>query len=105
MPGFTRCSDCDVDLVRELPEPSPDKQYIDFRQVLETYNPADVALIKSLLDAEDIAYYFLGEYSAPYMYHAIPLILLVKSDQVELVSTLLKDLDLSVTFIDRAIEE
>ncbi len=102
--GFTRCSDCDVDLVDQLPSPPPEEQYIEYKAVLETYNPGDVALIKSVLDAEEITYYFLGEYSSPYMYNAIPLRLMICEDQVENALTLLKDLNLSVTFFDE-IEE
>ena len=102
--GFTRCSDCDVDLVDHLPPPPPEEKYIDFNQVLETYNPGDVALIKSVLDTEEITYYFLGEYSSPYMYNAIPLRLMIRRDQVEQAVTLLKDLNLSVTFFDETKE-
>ena len=96
--SFTRCSDCDVDLVHEPPAFPPEEH----EPVLETYNPGDVALIKSFLDAEEITYYFLGEYSAPYMYNAIPLRLLIRTDQVEQALPLLKDLNLSVTFFNEA---
>jgi len=34
---------------------------MDYRLLIETSNPADIALIKSLLDAEDILYFVQGE--------------------------------------------
>jgi hypothetical protein len=45
--GFSVCADCNVDLVRELP-PEPKPEYIEYEEIIVTYNPADVALIKSL---------------------------------------------------------
>jgi ribosomal protein S16 len=43
-------------LVDELP-PEEEPQFTEYAEVLGTYNPADVALKKSILDAEDITYY------------------------------------------------
>ncbi len=90
--GITRCSDCDVDLVDELPKiESP-----EFDAVLSTYNPADVALIKSILEGEPIEYYFQGENSSSILQTmGIPAILMVRKEQVEEVKDLLKDLSLT----------
>ncbi len=90
--GFTRCSDCDVDLVDELPE----VQSPDYDAVLSTFNPADVAVIKSILEGEGIEYYFQGEISSSILQTmGIPAILMVRRDQLEEVKELLKDVALT----------
>jgi hypothetical protein len=65
-----------------------------------TYNPADVALIKSLLDAEDIIYYFHGEN----FMHVRPLVeparLMVDKEDAGVARELLKDLNLSIMGIN-----
>ena len=92
--GHTRCVDCGVDLVPGHP---PEPEYIKFEQVLSTYNPLDVAIIKSILDNEGIVYYFHGEN----FMHIRPLVeparLMVDEKEVETVKELLKDLRLSFT--------
>ncbi|MDQ3281231.1 MAG: DUF2007 domain-containing protein [Acidobacteriota bacterium] len=66
--GFTRCNDCDVDLVDALPQ-SGDRDDHDVRlmRVFETKDPGLVAIVRSLLDdaqiefvtnAEDLQYLF-----------------------------------------------
>ncbi|MGE5893692.1 MAG: hypothetical protein ACM34I_06525 [bacterium] len=37
-PGFTECSDCKVPLVAELPA---EPQYIEYEEILTTFNPFD----------------------------------------------------------------
>jgi hypothetical protein len=79
----------------------PDKpEYVKFVPVLSTFNPGDIAIIRSILDGEDIAYYFHGEN----FMHIRPLIeparLMVDSEKVGVVKELLKDLDLSVSAIN-----
>ena len=97
--GFTHCSDCDVDLVKELPKEKTkpireatedDKTFIG---VLSTYNLGDIALIRSILDNEGIEYYLQGENTASIRGYMDPTILMVRSDQVEVVKELLKDFD------------
>ncbi len=95
-PEHTICSDCNVSLVHELP-PKPKLQYVEFEEVLATNNPADMALLKSVLEAEDITYFFQGEHVAPYFYHALPVRLMVRKDQTEKAVEILKDLNLSFT--------
>lgn len=56
--GFLECSDCQVPLVSELPsephsEPEPDLELVT---VLETGNPALIAVAKSLLEDSGIEY-------------------------------------------------
>jgi hypothetical protein len=98
-PGYTTCSDCRIQLVPELPVVDDERlEYLDYKEILSTNNPGDVALLKSLLDAENIAYSFQGEYASPFVGHAIPIKLYIRKDQVPLTVELLKELKLSFTF-------
>ena len=106
--GFSICADCNIDLVDELPaEPQP--QFVEFKEILGTYNPADVAFIKSLLDSEGLDYFFKGETFMHVRPLADPVRLMVAVDQVEEAMTLLENVKLSITGInlsaDREAEE
>jgi hypothetical protein len=60
--GFATCSDCNLPLVSELEllaDETP--EFVEYEEVLSTFNPFDMAMIKSLLDAEGIVYFFQGE--------------------------------------------
>jgi hypothetical protein len=48
-------------LVYELP-PLPEPEVADYKEVLATYNPADIAFLKSVLESEGIQYFFKGEH-------------------------------------------
>ena len=53
-PGFSRCNDCDVDLVWELPKDAhADPRLVS---VFESSDPSLVAVVQSLLDDADIPY-------------------------------------------------
>ena len=97
--GFHKCSDCNINLVRELP-PEEEPEFIDYREVLGTYNPADVALIKSLLDAEKVTYFFKGEHFMYVRPLVDPVRLMVKEDEVSYAKDVLKDLKLSYIAIN-----
>jgi hypothetical protein len=91
--GFTTCSDCGVALVTALP-PEPETRYVDFEEILATYNPGDIAIIKSLLDSEGITYYFLGDHlTLRPMGDAARL--MVAKEEAESARELLANLDLS----------
>ena len=82
-------------LVYELPEeealsPIQDRD-ADLVAVYSTYNPTDVMMIKSLLDAEEIVYNFQGELFEGSGVFIVPAMLFVaKSDAVRVVE-ILKD--------------
>ena len=97
--GFTVCADCHIDLVDALPE-KPEPEFIDFKEVLTTYNPGDVAFIKSLLESEEIQYFFKGEHFMYVRPLADPARLMVRIDQVEEAVALLKNVRLSFTGIN-----
>ena len=103
--GFSICVDCNSDLVDKLPtEEKPETEdkpeFVNYVEVGGTYNPADIALIKSILDTENITYYFNAEH---FMYAyplAEPARLMVKADEAEKAKEVLQDLDLAITGID-----
>jgi hypothetical protein len=93
--GFTECADCMVPLVWEKPpEPESKVEYVEYEEVLRTFNPADIAVIRSILDAEDITYFIRGEHFLLIRPLADPAALMVKKDEVETARDVLKDLDL-----------
>ena len=99
MPEFTRCQECDVDLVPDPPQlVGSEVKNIEYQEILSTFTPSDVAIIKSLLDAEGITYFFQGETVAPYLYNVVPMRLLVEKDEVEAATEILKDLQLSLIY-------
>lgn len=91
--GFTVCADCQVDLVAEL---APEPEFVEYEEILATYNPADIAVIKSLLESEGITYYFKGDHLTlrPIGDSAR---LMVSRPEAETARELLSDLDLSFT--------
>ena len=97
--GITRCPVCNVALVDELPT-APEPEFVDYVEVLATYNPADVAFIKSLLEGEGIPYFFKGEHFMYMRPLADPVRLMVRTEQAEAARELLKDVALSITGIN-----
>lgn len=57
-------------------------RYVEMVEVFSTYNPGDIAFIKSVLDGEDIHYFFQGESSAMLVAAGAYARLLVSKDQV-----------------------
>ncbi len=70
----------------------------EFELVMEIRNAGDQAFLISLLEAEGIVYYMQGAHVAPYLYHALPIRLMVRKDQAALVRELLKDFELSPAY-------
>jgi len=97
--GFYVCSDCNSDLVDELP-PEQKPEFIEYVEVMGTYNPVDVALIKSILDSENITYYFNADHFMQVSPLAEPVRLMVRKDEVEKAKELLQGLNLSIIGID-----
>jgi hypothetical protein len=94
--GISRCPVCGVDLIDDLP-PEPDPEFVEFREILATYSPADIAFLKSLLESEKIQYFFKGEHFMYVRPLADPVRLMVRVDQVDQAVGLLKDVELTVT--------
>ena len=97
--GFDTCSDCEIPLVDELPpEPpkEPEPEYVEYVNLLSTYNQADIALIKSIFDGEDITYFFQGENFAYLLVQ--PTKLMVSKDDVDRAKELMMELNLNYRF-------
>ena len=88
--GFTRCEDCDENLVAELPEKVVKPGYI---QLATAFTEGEIAVIKAILDQEGIDYYFHGEQA--HRLAALPLEarLMVREDFKEDAEALLSNLD------------
>lgn len=56
-------------------------RYVEMVEVFSTYNPGDIAFIKSVLDGEDIHYFFQGESTAMLVASGAYARLLVREDQ------------------------
>jgi len=88
---------------RANPPPVPPEEgpeFTDYVEVMGTYNPADVALIKSLLDAENITYYFNAEHFMNVEPLAQPVRLMVRADEAERAKEILQDLNLAIAGFD-----
>ncbi len=93
--GIFNCPDCHVDLVEVLPDMQEEEsEFTEYEELLTTYNPADVAMIKSLLDAENITYYFNDEEVMSLRLLVEPARLMIKKDEAEKAREILKDVDL-----------
>ncbi len=73
-------------------------KFNEFVPILETHNAGDRVFLKSILDAEGINYFIQGEYVAPYIFNAIPMMLMVQRDQAEEAREILKDIQLSYSY-------
>ena len=72
--------------------------FINYVPVVETHNAGDRVFIKSMLDAEGIVYYIQNEHVAPYLFNALPMRIMVRSDQADQARELLKDIQLSYAY-------
>ena len=95
------CSTCQVHLVEALP-PEPEQEFIEYEEVLRTYNPADIAFVKSLLEGENITYFFQGEFFNQMEPPVIPVRLLVRKDQTELAKEILQGTQLTFMAVERS---
>jgi hypothetical protein len=75
-----------------------DKDFSEYVQVLETHNAGDRVFIRSILDAEGIAYFIQGEYISPYLFNALPMRVMVRKDQAGKAREILKDIELSYSY-------
>jgi hypothetical protein len=94
-PGFTECADCGVPLVYELPvevslTPNEDRN-ADLVPVYSTFNPAEIMMIKSLLDAEEIIYNIQGELFKGSGIFVTPAMLFVTKADADRVVEMLRD--------------
>jgi hypothetical protein len=94
-PSFTVCSDCNVQLVPELSPEQPKSSY----EIINLYSPnneMELAMIKSILDSEEINYFVNNEnFGSLEVGPQIALfnrrMITVRDDQYERASELIKD--------------
>ena len=93
------CVECGVSLVPELlPDPKTESlELAESEEILFTPSPGDMAVIKSLLDSEGVAYYFRGEFFSSMHPLVQPARLMVRTDQAEEVKEILEGLNISYT--------
>jgi hypothetical protein len=75
-----------------------EENFIDYELIFEIHNAGDQAYLKSILDAEEITYFIQGEHVAPFIFHSVPMRLMVKKDQAAKVREILKDFKLSSAY-------
>jgi hypothetical protein len=92
--GVITCADCGVPLVDSLPG-EPEHRDIEFVDIVRTFSPQDIAIIKSILDGSGIEYYIQGDHTINVRPFADPAIVYVVKEQADEAIELLKDLDLS----------
>ena len=63
----------------------------DFEMVLEVHNAGDRVFLRSILDAEGIDYFILGETVAPYIFNSVPMRLMVRKAQAAMARELLEN--------------
>jgi hypothetical protein len=90
--GITRCSDCNIDLVTSL-APEDHELNMDYIELTSTLNIGNLMFIKSVFDAEGIDYKVFGEnftYVDPLI---VPARIVVRQDQYELATELIKTME------------
>ncbi|MCD4818170.1 MAG: DUF2007 domain-containing protein [Candidatus Cloacimonetes bacterium] len=70
-------------------------EYIKYVEILETNNPSDIAIVKSILSTYEIIYYFKGEHLTPIRPAIETAKLMVNIEQVDEAKEVLKDLKLN----------
>ena len=91
--GFTRCPDCETDLVHEIREPDH-KLEKDFIELFSTMNLADIAAIRSVFDARGIVYEVIGEHFNLMRPLLEPVRFCIREDQVPVVKEILTDFNI-----------
>ncbi|MCJ7784312.1 MAG: DUF2007 domain-containing protein [Desulfobacterales bacterium] len=96
VPGIKVCPECRKRLVAKLPrvkKPLPQKMgRAGFAELMITFNPSDIALIKSILDSAGIRYHFKNENFVSVNPLIQPATLMVGCGQVIVARKLLKSL-------------
>jgi hypothetical protein len=94
---------CKVPLVAALPL-TQEAEYIEYVEILSTVNPADIAVMKSILESEGITFYFQGEHFMHMSPCVLPARLMGEEANAEKARDLLQDLDLSIGPVNPAEE-
>ena len=68
-------------------------EFIKFTPVLKTHSAGERAFIKSILDAERVAYFIEGEHAATYLFNSVPQRVMVREDQADFARELLSTIE------------
>lgn len=98
MDWVEKCSDCEVALVDELPaeEPKEDegsKEAVELVTVFKTFNPTDIAFIKSVFDGSNIRYHIQGDSSVYGRPMVTPAAILVEKTQYDEAREIIRNFD------------
>ena len=99
--GFLTCADCDIELVPELaPEATPEvsgvefeNDYAEYIDLLTIMDPSYLAFIRSVLVAEGIEHYVLGEHASQTFGIPVQQIVRVRQDQIERAKEILDEIE------------
>ena len=91
--GVFECSDCLVPLVDKLPkeEDEPTPEYVDFKEIMTSFDMGDIVIIKTILDANRIKYIIQNEDIGSSYGAALPARIWISEDQTREAKELLKD--------------
>ncbi|MBN1905921.1 MAG: DUF2007 domain-containing protein [Deltaproteobacteria bacterium] len=93
--GFLRCTDCDIDLVFELPpEPDDIPEYVDWINLISFPDKYEADLAQGLLEANDIEAVTTSDdcgSAYPSMTYVQGIRLMVKKEELELAKEVLRD--------------
>lgn len=73
-------------------------ELVKYELVLETQSSGDLIFLKSILDAEGITYFVQGEHVAQYIFHSVPMRLMVKKEEVAKTREIIQDVVLSSAY-------
>ncbi|MCB2182398.1 MAG: DUF2007 domain-containing protein [Desulfobulbaceae bacterium] len=73
-------------------------EFVKYELVLETQSSGDLIFLKSILDAEGITYFVQGEHVAQYIFHSVPMRLMVKKEEVAKTREIIQDVVLSSAY-------
>lgn len=104
-PEIAECADCKVPLVAFLPEDATAHEPEQYLEAMSSYNVGDLAVIKSVLEGNQIAFYLHNE-----NFHALnpwiqPVKIFVREDHMETARELLLGLDLHATAVSLTTEQ
>ncbi len=107
--GISQCADCHVSLVWELAKEPEEAQgeHVEWEVLATLSSQADIALVKSILDGDDILYWIQGEHRGM-VPHGMELgaIFHVDKTQLDDAKTLLSEHDLNIiSFSTRTTDE
>jgi hypothetical protein len=94
--GFTQCAECKIALVCEPPDFDSEGQLhqdVSLVEVYATYNQAEIAMVKAVLEAENIAYHAQGDFFHMSGFHPTPVRFLVPATMVHQAQQALSELN------------